>query len=92
MTVLLSEHRHHIQVPPRRSTDVKDVCGSETIPDAQHEEVTQNNEVDYGCAHRRERDSVCVYDIEYGVFILAGVNAQVSPSPLLPSTFLFLLD
>jgi hypothetical protein len=48
MRVLLSEHRDHIQVPPRRSKDVKDVCSSETIPYAHarsQEEVTQNNEV-----------------------------------------------
>lgn len=34
----------------------------------------------------RRRDSVCVYDSEFGVFILAEVNAQVLPSPLLPSS------
>lgn len=37
----------------------------------------------------RRRDSVCVYDSEFGVFILAEVNAQVLPSPLLPSSFCF---
>lgn len=100
MRVLLSEHRHHIQVPPRRSTYVKDVCSSENIPYAHarthartHKGVTQNNEVADGGSPYRERDSVSVYDSEYGVCILAEVNAQVLPSPPPPPPLLlFLLD
>ncbi len=59
-----------------------------------YKEVTQNNEVADGGSHYRERESVCVHDSEHGVFTLAEVNAQVLPSPLLPSPplLLFLLD
>jgi hypothetical protein len=60
MRVLLNEHRHHIQVPPRRSAYVRAVCSSETIRYAHkraHKEVTQNDEAADGRAHRRGRDS-----------------------------------
>jgi len=60
MRVLLSEHRHHIQVPPRRSAYLRDVCSRETIRYAHkraHKEVTQNDEAADGGAHRRERHS-----------------------------------
>jgi hypothetical protein len=58
---------------------------SETIPCARAQRTHTKRWHETTDAHRRERDSVC----EYGVFILAEVNAQVLPSPLLR---LFLLD